>query len=56
MSGEELLAELADQALEEARVLPLMPANDLLRTVYHAESQAALQLCRDAGVETPEER
>ena len=56
MSGEEVLAALADQVLEEARLAPLMPSNDLLRTIYHAESKAALQLCRDAGVKTPEER
>ena len=56
MSGEELPAALADQVLEEERLAPLMPSNDLLRTIYRAESQAALQLCRRAGIQTPEER
>jgi hypothetical protein len=53
MNGEVLLAELADDMLEQERAVPLMPSNDVLRTVYRAESDAALQLCREAGVETP---
>jgi len=53
MNGEVLLAELADQILEEERAVPLMPSNDVLRTVYRGESDAALQMCRDAGLEVP---
>jgi hypothetical protein len=53
MNGEVMLAELADQILEEERAVPLMPSNDVLRSVYRAQSEEALQLCREAGVETP---
>jgi hypothetical protein len=53
MTKEEFTGELADDLLEDEHLAPLMPSNDVLHAAYRAQSDAALNLCRECGVETP---
>lgn len=52
MTQEERLGELADELLEQSPI-ELGISNDMLRQCIRIQSEQALMLCRECGVEAP---